>query len=90
MVREPLRAASDFLRQASESAGDADLEERLYEQSNQLARLATADSGPDHGRMARIMHVLDDLAEDLDGDAQDAVEDAYEKVKAYRSTVEGV
>lgn len=90
MVREPLRAASDLLRQASETAGDADLEERLYEQSNQLAKLATADSGPDHGRMARIMHVLDDLADDLEGDAQDAVEDAYEKVKEYRSTVSGV
>lgn len=90
MVREPLRDASDLLRQASESADDADLEERLYDQSNQLARLATADDGPDHGRLARIMHTLDEVAADLDGDAQDAVEDAYEQVKAYRSTVEGV
>lgn len=90
MVREPLRAASDLLRQASESAGDADLEERLYDQSNQLARLATADDGPDHGRLARIMHVLDTIADDLEGDAQDAVEDAYDHVKDYRSTVEGV
>lgn len=90
MVREPLRAASDLLRQASESASDADLEERLYEQSNQLARLATADDGPDHGRLARIMHVLDEIADDLEGDAKDAVEDAYDNVKDYRSTVEGV
>lgn len=90
MVREPLRTASDLLRKASESAGDADLEERLYEQSNQLARLATADDGPDHGRLARIMHSLDEIADGLDGDAKSAVEDAYEQVKKYRSTVEGV
>lgn len=90
MVREPLRAASDLLRQASESAGDADLEERLYSQSNELAKLATADDGPDHGRLARIMHRLGELSDELEGDAQDAVDDAYEQVKEYRSTVPGV
>lgn len=90
MVREPLRAASDLLRQASESAGDADTEARLYDLSNTLAGLATADTGPDHGRLAKLMHDLDAIADDLDGDAQTAVEDAYDEVKAYRSTVEGV
>jgi hypothetical protein len=90
MAREPLRTASDRCRQASEAAGDADTEERLYALSNDLAGLAVADDGPDHGRLAKLMHDLDTLADDLDGDAQTAVEDAYAEVKAYRSTVEGV
>lgn len=90
MVRESLRAASDLLREASEAADDTEVEERLYDHSNQLAKLATADDGPDHGRLARIMHVLGDLEDELDGDAADKVAEAYENVKEYRSTVPGV
>lgn len=91
MVREDLRAASDHLRAAAVAATDSDAEERLYDQSDQLAELATADSGPDHGRLARITHALDDLADVVgDDDAEDSIQDARDRVEAYRETVEGV
>lgn len=90
MVREDLRAASDHLRAAAVAADDADTEQRLYDQSDALAKLATAASGPDHGRLARITHALDDIAGDVNEDARDAVADAKERVEAYRETVEGV
>jgi hypothetical protein len=91
MVREDLRAASDHLRAAAVAATDSGLEERLYDQSDQLAELATADSGPDHGRLARITHALDELADAVDDeDAEINVADARESVEAYRETVDGV
>ncbi|CQH62417.1 uncharacterized protein HHUB_3753 [Halobacterium hubeiense] len=91
MVREDLRAASDHLRAASVAADDPDDEQRLYEQSDALAELATADSGPDHGRLARITHALDDLADAVDDeDARESIADAKASVEAYRETVDGV
>lgn len=89
MVREKLSEASDNLREAAIEA-KAEFEERLYERSDELANLAAADEGPDHGRLARITHALDDLAEDVEDDARDAVERAKEKVKEYRENVDGV
>ncbi|MXR21509.1 DUF7553 family protein [Halobacterium bonnevillei] len=91
MVREDLRAASDHLRAAAVAATDPSLEERLYDQSDQLAELATADSGPDHGRLARITHALDELADAVDeDDAESNIADARNSVESYRETVEGV
>jgi len=90
MVREDLRAASDHLRAAAVAAEDAEHEQRLYDQSDTLATLATAENGPDHGRLARITHALDDVAADLEGEAAENVADAKERVTAYRETVEGV
>jgi hypothetical protein len=86
---ELLREASDELRAAAESA-TGELQERIYDQSNQLAELAAAERGPDHGRLARHMNVLDELSGEADGDVDDHVRAAYEKVKEYRSGVEGV
>ncbi|MGB9964333.1 hypothetical protein [Halobacterium sp. CBA1126] len=91
MVREDLRAASDHLRAAAVAAADADHEQRLYDQSDALAELATADDGPDHGRLARITHTLDDLADAVnDDDARESIADAKASVEAYRETVDGV
>ncbi|MCG1004523.1 MULTISPECIES: hypothetical protein [Halobacterium] len=91
MVREDLRAASDHLRAAAVAAADAEQEERLYDQSDSLAELATADDGPDHGRLARITHTLDDLASAVeDDDARESIADAKTSVEAYRETVDGV
>jgi hypothetical protein len=90
MVREELRTASDHLRAAAVAADDSEDEQRLYDQSDQLARLATADDDPDHGRLARITHALDELAESAGGDARESVLDAKECVEDYRETVEGV
>lgn len=91
MVREDLRAASDHLRAAAVAATDPDHEERLYDQSDALAELATADQGPDHGRLARIQQKLSDIADETtDDEAVANIQDAKESVTAYRETVEGV
>jgi hypothetical protein len=91
MVREDLRAASDHLRAASVAATDPDHEERLYDHSDALAELATADQGPDHGRLARIQQKLSDVADATDDDdAAENIQDAKERIRDYRETVEGV
>jgi hypothetical protein len=89
MPREELQTASDELRRAAEDA-DGDLRERIYEQSNQLAELATRERGPDHGRLDRHMNALGEIADDLDGDARERVLDARDQVREYRTGVEGV
>ncbi|MFC6989838.1 hypothetical protein ACFQJD_16090 [Haloplanus sp. GCM10025708] len=89
MAREQLRTASEALERASELA-DGDAARRLTDQSNQLAALATRDSGPDHGRLARHTNALNELREELEGEAAERVEAAIEAVKNYRETVEGV
>ena len=90
MVREELQRASDTLREAMELADDERIQERLYDQSDQLARLATRETGPDHGRLAKHMNALYELANELDGEAAELVTDARDSVSAYRETVEGV
>ncbi|WP_232703308.1 DUF7553 family protein [Halobacterium wangiae] len=90
MARDELSAASDHLREAAIATTNEEREQRLYEQSDQLARLATADSGPDHGRLDRITNALNELSAELDADAKESVEAAKERVVAYRETVEGV
>jgi hypothetical protein len=92
MAREELQAASEALREAAAAVSDVDTEERLYEQSRQFADLATADRGPDHGRLARHENVLNEVLDGLDGDgdAAERVESALAHVKEYRSDVPGV
>ncbi|WP_336035704.1 DUF7553 family protein [Halobacterium yunchengense] len=90
MVREELRAASDHLRAAAVAASDSDHEERLYDHSDALAELATADHGPDHGRLARITAKLDDIAGETTEDAAESIRDAQDSIRAYRETVDGV
>jgi len=89
MTRAELERASNLLKEAAE-ATEGDVQERLYEQSDQLATLATREQGPDHGRLARHMTVLHDLAEDLDGDAAETVREARSEVLEYRKGVPGV
>ncbi|MFB6079646.1 MAG: hypothetical protein ABEJ81_01400 [Haloferacaceae archaeon] len=89
MTRDELSEASDLCRRAAEeTTGEA--RERLYEQSNQLAKLADREQGPDHGRLARHMNALDELAAALDGEAADLVERARTLVGEYRQGVAGV
>ena len=90
MTREQLRTASDELRKASEAAAGDDLVERLHDQSNQFARLATADSGPDHGRLARHLNALSEMREDASDDVAAHIDAAAEAITAYRETVDGV
>jgi len=90
MPREQLQTASEKLRKAAESATDSDLQERLHEQSDQFARLATADRGPDQGRLARHLNALSEIREAADAETARHVDDAEEAVVAYRETVGGV
>lgn len=90
MAREELEAASESLREAAERVDDADAEERIYEQSRQFAGLATADRGPDHGRLARHENILHDLIDSTAGEASERVQEALEHVQSYREGVEGV
>jgi hypothetical protein len=90
MAREELQAASNALRRAAEQVGDDELEDRIYSQSNQMAKLAARDRGPDHGRLDRHMHTLGKLAEETDDEVSADVREALEQVRAYRETVEGV
>ncbi|SFF75643.1 hypothetical protein SAMN04488063_0153 [Halopelagius inordinatus] len=89
MAHEELKAASDDLRAAAEDAS-GELQSRIYDQSNQLADLAAADRGPDHGRLARHMNALTEIADAADGTVRERVESAYDHVEEYRSGVSGV
>lgn len=89
MAREELQAASERLREAATATGEEAVEERLYEQSRQLAELAAADRGPDHGRLARHENALHEIADD-DERVRDDVEEALAQISAYRETVDGV
>ncbi|MFB6127784.1 MAG: hypothetical protein ABEJ79_10900 [Halolamina sp.] len=89
MTREKLQAASDALRQAAVAADD-DRRERLYDLSNDLATLANADRGPDHGRLARLTNAIES-ARDGAGDAvDDHAAEARTAIDDYRETVDGV
>ena len=89
MPREELKTASDTLRKAAELV-DEETQERLHEQSDQLAKLATRDADPDHGRRDRHMNALHEIAGSLDGEAEELVRSARDSVKEYRKTVPGV
>ncbi|WP_336024013.1 DUF7553 family protein [Halobellus salinisoli] len=89
MSHELLEEASQRLRDASEAA-DGDVQRRIYDQSDALATLAASDRTPDHGRLARHMNVLAELADETDGEAHNAVVDARAKVSEFREGVAGV
>ena len=89
MSRDLLEDASDRLRAAAEAA-EGDARRRLYDQSDALATLAAQEHGAYHGRLARYMHVLAELAEETEGPACEAVEDARSKLATFREDVDGV
>ena len=90
MTREELATASDLLGSAAESTDNDDDADRLESLSDQLADLAEAERGPDHGRLARIENALNDLSESTSGDTVETIDDAHDQVTEYRSGVEGV
>ena len=89
MARDQLQRASDLLQEASETA-EGEASERLRDQSDQLASLATRERGPDHGRLDRHLNTLRELTEESDGGVHDRIVEAREAVIEYRKTVEGV
>lgn len=90
MSDDRLRTASEELRQASAAAEDAETQRRLYELSDQFATLATADNGPDHGRLARHLNALNEIRETATEDVTSHIDAAEEAITAYRETVDGV
>lgn len=92
MAIEELREASDALERAAADADDPELRERLERQADQLADLAgrERDRGPDHGRIARHQGALRDIRDAAGGALDDAIDEANDRLNAYRETVEGV
>jgi hypothetical protein len=90
MVRTELRAASEDLRAASDAESDGSLAAELADLADHMEHLATRDRGPDHGRMARHDRAMLHLIDDTEGDVRDRVESALDRLRSYRSTVEGV
>jgi len=90
MTREKLQTASEELRQASAAAADAEAQRRLYDLSDQFATLASADDGPDHGRLARHLNTLTELRDDADAAVAAHIDAAETVITEYRETVEGV
>jgi hypothetical protein len=89
MARDELQAASEHLRTAAETA-TGDLRERILRQADQLSDLAEADRGPDHGRLARHMAALAEIADAADDGVEPHVRSAREAVSSYREGVAGV
>jgi hypothetical protein len=89
MSQQLLEAASEQLRIAAEGT-DGDVRKRISDQADALATLATQEYGADHGRLARHMHALAELAEETDGSTQDAIRDARSTLATFRKGVDGV
>ena len=89
MAHEQLQTAADHLRTAADTA-DGDATDRLTELAAKLDKLATADRRSDHGTMARIQNMLNEIKGEIDDDAAAVIDDAKAAISDYRSTVEGV
>jgi hypothetical protein len=89
MPSDHLATASDRLDDAA-AAASADAAERLQAQADAVATLAARDRGPDHGRLARIEHVLTDIRGDVADDTAETVDRALAELREYRSGVDGV
>ena len=90
MARDELQSAADAIRAAADAAGDDETRDRLETQAEQFETLATADRGPDHGRLARHEHILGSIADEEGGAVADHVEDALAAIHSFRETLEGV
>lgn len=88
-MHEELSDASDALRTATETT-TGETRERLFEQAEALADAATADEGPDHGKLARHLHVLREIESQVDETAADHVARARDLLSSYREGVDGV
>ncbi|WP_255148923.1 DUF7553 family protein [Halorarius halobius] len=90
MSQDWLRVAGDMAERAAEEADDGAAAERLRDLAEQLRTLAERDRGPDHGRLARIENILDEVNEQVNEAASEQIQRAHEEVVRYRETVEGV
>ena len=90
MTRDELATASDHLDTAAAETGDDAASDRLGDLAGQLSKLADADRGPDHGRLARIQSALNDLKTGDAADVTDSIEAANDAINEYRSDLDGV
>lgn len=90
VTREQLKSASEILHTASEEVSSQAAKERLAEQADHIETLAEADRGPDHGRLARHEHALEEIKALLGPEHEGSVDEALEEMRSYRETVEGV
>lgn len=90
MSRSELTSAGDQLRAAADAAGDDVDTDRLREFAGQLETLAERDTGPDHGRLARIQTGLSDVQSDAGDDVAATIQDARDDIRSVRETLEGV
>ncbi|MFB6309708.1 MAG: hypothetical protein ABEH64_00865 [Salinirussus sp.] len=88
MERSELVTAAERLESAA-SATEAGAD-RLGDLADQLNRLATAERGPDHGRLARIQAALEELRDSVADGALDDINAADDAIDAYREDLEGV
>ncbi|WP_277554706.1 DUF7553 family protein [Halobaculum limi] len=89
MTRQLLVDASEHLRRAADAA-DTDSAERFDRVADELRTAADADSGPDHGWMAKRIHTIRDAASDADDAVQGHADAAVECISEYRKDVPGV
>lgn len=90
MSQDWLRVAGDKTDRAAEQVTDDEAAERLRNLADQLRDLAERERGPDHGRLARIENILDEVESAADEAATEAIREAKAEVVRYRETVEGV
>ncbi|WP_435068133.1 DUF7553 family protein [Haloplanus sp. C73] len=87
MGHEQLERATEALRAATELAtGEA--ADRLAKQAEQFEKLA--ESGADHGRLARHENALREIQSEADEAVADHIDEAMSAITAYRETIEGV
>ena len=90
MTRTELQSASEALQRAVDAASGDESTERLEKQIAKLDKWADAEKGPDHGQLAKVERIGDDVAEEEGDEVREHVEAATEHVHAYRETIEGV
>lgn len=90
MTRQELATASEELAAAADVTVSSDDANRLEDLANQLGKIAEADTGPDHGRLARIQAAMHDLREAVGDDAEARIRTAHEAINEYREGLEGV
>ncbi|WP_254830452.1 DUF7553 family protein [Haloglomus salinum] len=87
--REHLRTASDRIAEAAEAA-EGDTADRLSGFAERVEGWADQENGPDHGALANILLKLDDLADEVGGDAAETIQTARSEITEFRKTVGGV
>ncbi|WP_276272456.1 DUF7553 family protein [Haloarcula litorea] len=74
-----------YLKRAGETAGKG-VREELEPVEQRFRELTGKEEEPEPGRLDKVKADLKDLQQNAEGEAERAIEDAREKIEAYRST----